>query len=300
MYPPDLDVPTGFYDLNYVRPLNPTSMGAGTRHRQHFLRTHTVCAFCGGTVPAESIEHCPPRGLFQHRQWPEGFEFPAFNTCNQGTNEDDLVVAMLARMDPFEEKGNKDGRLTGLMQAVNRQNPGLFQKMMPTAAEARRKNRELGIEPKIGQTHQEASGVNVPEEFHAAVCTLAKKLVKGIYYRDTGRIFPNSGCLLLNWFTNADFLRDGKCVVFDLLSAIGGNVPPVHRAGTYLNDQFSYKITFSPDTDILVLQAKFGNAFGLVVFGCTLEGRLETMIQRLRDQTEKDGPFAVLQSPSLT
>lgn len=275
-------------------------MGAGTRHRQSFLRAHTRCAFCGGGAASESIEHCPPRSLFQNRQWPEGFEFPACKNCNQSSDDDDLIVAMLARMDPFEEKGNRDGRLTGLMQAVNRQNPGLFQRMMPSAVEARRKNRQLGIEPKNGQTHQEAGGVNVPEEFHAAVCTVGRKLAKGIYYRETSRIFPNSGCLLMNWFTNADLLRDGKYVVFDLLSEIGGNAPSVNRRGTFLNDQFSYKITFSTDTDILVLQARFGNAFGLVIFGCTLDGRLEAMIQRLREKSERDGPFAVLQSPTLS
>jgi hypothetical protein len=273
-------------------------MGASTRHRKQFLSRNPVCAFCGGSSHATTVEHCPPRALFQNRQWPEGFEFPACQACNQGSDDDDLVVAMLARMDPFEERGNRDGRLEGLMHAVNRQRPGLFQKMLPSAVEARRRNRELGVLPKPGQTQQEASGVNVPDEFHVAVCTLARKLVKGVFYREVGEIFPASGCLLLNWFTNADLLRHGTYPVFDLLKEIGGNAPPVQRSGNYLRDQFEYKITFSPDSNILVMQARFGNSFGLVVFGCRLEGRLEAMIERLRELTGKEGPFAVLQSPS--
>ena len=274
-------------------------MGAATRHRQHFMVQHPMCAFCGGTTRTESIEHCPPRAMFQYRHWPEGFEFPACRACNLGTGDDDLLVAILARMDPLTEKGNEDGRLEGLMRAVNRQYPGLFEKMMPSAADARKQNRILSIEPKPGQTQQETGIVNVPEELHTAVCSLARKLAKGVYYRDTGRIFPNDGCLLLNWFTNASLLRDGKYVVFDLLKELSGDVPPVQRAGRFLNDQFEYKISFSSDAKIVVLQARFDNAFGMVVFGCTIPGKLESMVGSLRERTQREGPFAILQSPTL-
>lgn len=274
-------------------------MGSATRHRQKFLAENPMCAFCGGFTSATTIEHCPPRAMFQHRQWPEGFEFPACTDCNQGSDDDDLLVAMLARMDPFEEKGNQDGRLEGLIFAANKQKPGLIAKMMPTVIEARRNNRKLGIKPQFEQTHQEVGGVKIPEEIHASVRTLARKLVKGIYYRGTKKIFPKTGCLLLNWFTNADLIKDGNYVIFDILKELSGDAPLLKRAGSFLNDQFEYKITFSPDADILVLQAKFGNSFGFVVFGHTIEGRLEETVKSLRERTESNGPFAVLQSTTL-
>lgn len=274
-------------------------MGAATRYRRKFLSLHPRCAFCDGKANATTIEHCPPRAMFQFRQWPEGFEFPSCESCNHGTDNYDLLVAMLARMDPFEEKGNMDGKQIGLMKSVNQQFPGLFQKMTPTASEARRRNRDLGLRPAPGQTHQEAGVVKVPEEFHQAVCVLARKLAKGIYYREVGSPFPDNGCLLLNWFTNADLLRTGKYIVFDLLKELGGTAPPLQRSGKYLNEQFEYKLSLSQEKDILVLQARFGNAFGLVVFGSTLLGKLEAIVTRLREQTQHNGPFAILQSPSL-
>jgi len=274
-------------------------MGAAQQHRRVFLRANPRCAFCGGNVEATTIEHCPPRAMFQHRHWPEGFEFPACAACNHGTDDDDLLVSMFARMDPFEEKGNTDGKLVGLMKMANKQHPGLFAKMIPSASEARRQNRELGLQPAQGQTHQEVGPVNVPDELHQAVCVLGRKLAKGIYYREAGAFFPNEGCLLLNWFTNADLIRTGKYVIFDLLRELGGAAPPTQRSGKYLNDQFEYKLSLSAEKDILVLQAKFGNAFGLVVFGSTVPGRLEGIVTRLREQTEREGPFAVLQSTLL-
>lgn len=275
-------------------------MGAAARHRRAFLRAHPRCAFCGGSASATTIEHCPPRAMFQFRLWPVDFEFPSCEPCNLGTNDHDLLVAMLARMDPFELKGDIDGKHVGLMKAVNHQFPGLFEKMMLSVAEARRRNRELGLHPAPGQTQQEVGTVKVPDEFHQAVCVLARKLSKGIFYRETGRPFPDDGCLLLNWFTNADILRAGKYIVFDLLKELGGTVPPLQRGGTYLNDQFEYKLSLSPEKDTLILQAKFGNAFGLVVFGSTLVGKLESIVARLREESQRNGSFAVLQSPTLS
>lgn len=274
-------------------------MGAATKHRKKFLEAHSICAFCGGKSIATTIEHCPPRAMFQFRQWPQGFEFPSCQACNQGTADHDLLISMLARMDPFEEKGNKDGKHVGLMMMANKQFPGLLPKMMPSANEARRSNRKLGIKLLPGQTQQEASPVKIPKEFHHAVCIFAKKLAKGIFYREVGSPFPDNGCLLLNWFTNADLLRDGKYVAFDLLKDLSGAAPPLIRSGQYLNDQFEYKLSLSPEKEIFVLQARFGNAFGLVIFGSTLPGKLEDIFLHLREQSQRDGPFAVLQSPSL-
>jgi len=202
-------------------------------------------------------------------------------------------------MDPLDELGDRDGKLVGLIKKVNQQRPQLLARMLPSAIEARRYNRELGITPKQGQTHQEVSVVRVPHDVHRAVGTLASKLTKGIYYRETRRIFPNDGCLILNWFTNADLIRDGKWTTFDLLKEISGNVPPVVRGGSLLNDQFEYKVSTSPDGDLILLQSRFGRTFGFVTAGASRSGPLEGIVERLRARSGRQGPFAILQSKIL-
>lgn len=274
-------------------------MGAASRHRKKFLAKHSQCIFCGGHAPATTIEHCPPRAMFQYREWPEGFEFPSCDLCNHGTDDHDLLVAVFARMNPFEERGNADGRLEGLMLMANKQFPSLLQRMLPSANEARQHNRRIGINPAPGQTHQETGVIKVTDEFHQAVCALAKKLAKGVFYRDSGIIFPEHGCLLLNWFTNADLIRDGKYVIFDILKEISGDAPPTVRSRKYLGDQFECKFSLASEKNIFILQARFGGAFGFVVFGSTVAGKLESMIQQLREDTSREGPFAILQSGVL-
>lgn len=274
-------------------------MGAAARHRRAFLKAHPRCAFCGGKAAAATIEHCPPRALFQFRQWPEGFEFPSCEECNQSTGDYDLLVAMLARMDPFNNKGDRDGKQLGLMRMAHQQFPGLFEKMMPSPSEARRSNRELGVRPGPGQTHQEVGGIKITNELHYAVSTLARKLAKGLFFRETSSPFPDHGCLLLNWFTNVELLKSARYPMFDLLNQIGGEAPPLRRSGQYLNDQFAYKLSCSSKHEYLALQARFGNSFGLVVFGSTVPGKLEAIIKNLREQTQQEGPFQILQSPLI-
>lgn len=177
-------------------------------------------------------------------------------------------------MNPFEDGENADGSLDGLMRLVNRQYPGMLQRMMPSATEARQHNRKIGVSPVPGETHQETGMVKVPEEFHEAVCVLGRKLAKGIFYRETQEIFPDSGCLLLNWFTNADLIRDGKYVVFDLLKDLAGTVPPTVRSGKYLGDQFEYKLSLGAEPNVFVIQARFGGSFALVLLVAPCRGSL--------------------------
>lgn len=173
-------------------------MGSGTRRRKKFLTENPYCIFCGGRKPSCTIEHCPPRSMFQNRSWPEGFEFPACNECNYGTSNQDLLIAFLARMDPITEKGDLDGKLKGIMYMVNKQYPTLYNQMRLSASEARRRNKELGITPFQGFTHQEMGVVNIPEDLHQSVCKLASKLAKALYYKETSIAFPLEGELMMN------------------------------------------------------------------------------------------------------
>ncbi len=274
-------------------------MGSRTRHRRQFLSDNQYCAFCGDNTPATTIEHCPPRSLFEGRQWPEGFEFPCCGNCNSDSRYDDLLIAMLARFDPLRDNAASNAKNLQLIEHVNKRYPGMLARMLPSAVEARRANRQLGIKPGPGQTHQEVSPVNVPKELHDAVCVLAGKLAKGIYYQQGQGVFPKGGCLLMNWFSNADYLRDGSYKILEMINSLPGVVPKVVRSGRHLHDQFQYKLSMSDKADIFVIQAVFGNSFGFVVVGSAIPGILDEKVIQLRETHGQYGPFSVIQSPTL-
>lgn len=274
-------------------------MGNARKRKEDFFREHPICVFCGGVVPATTVEHCPPRAMFQKKQWPEGFEFPACYNCNHGSSNADLLVAMLARVNPFEETGDSDGRFKGLVQGINKQFPGLIQKMLPSAVEARRSNRRLKLTPEPGKTHQETGAVKITSEIDDAVSTFARKLAKGIYYKNAKQAFPKAGSLLMNWFTNEQLFQDGKYVSFEVLKHIEGDIPALMRSGQYLNNQFEYKLSISNEFDIFILQAMFGQGFGLIVYGSTVPGKIEPFIVELRKKEQRTSPFTVLESTTL-
>lgn len=238
--------------------------------------------------PAETVEHCPPRAMFQHRAWPEGYEFPSCVMCNAGSSDDDLLVAMLARMDPFEDSGDADGKVRGLIAQVQRQHPAIFAEMLPSPAEARRINRELGVEPEPGQTHQDTGAMKVPARLDLAVKRFASKLSKAVYYKATHRPFPSGGEIAVHWFTNVELFRNGFFPAFRALQEIGGIMPEHVRSSRLLNDQFAVKWSLSEEKEVFVLQTMFGKAFGTVSFGSVNPGLIGPQLARMQRNRPTD------------
>jgi hypothetical protein len=270
-------------------------MGEKKNKTQNFLQIHPKCIFCGGNINAQSIEHCPPRALFQHRHAPEGFEFPACNSCNNNTSDDDLIISVITRM-CSPKFGDSDGKLIGMMKKLNRQIPNFYKKFLPNPIEARKNNRDLGITPKPGMTHQEMGVVNVTDEMRSAIEIFSNKLAKGILYHHENLILSNESCLALNWFTNANVIRDGRHIVFDILKSIEGQAPELSRSKSNLNEQFQYKFSISEDKEFFLIQAMFGEAFGLAIFGCRKQGYLENLLGTINSGlSEQYNPFKIIQ-----
>ncbi len=268
--------------------------------RKQFFLANPKCVFCGGHTIATTIEHCPPKSMFDNKEWPEGFEFPSCSKCNHGTSDHDLIVAWMARVDFTDQSSEIDQRTEGLLKLVNHQNPRMIKKMLPSVIEARRTNRLLGITPPQGKTHTETGVINITLEMTNAIHIFSKKLAKGIYYMHSLKIFPNDGCLMLGWFTNVEFVKTSGFIPFDLIKDLSGTVPSILRNGKSLDSKFSYKFSISEKSDLFVLQAMFGNSFGLVIFGATLAGQLETIIEKIQLGSNKlNGGLTVLQSHVL-
>ena len=164
--------------------------------------------------------------LRQRRQWPEGFEFPACDVCNGGSRDDDLLVAMLAKMDPFENKRDRDGRTPGYMKRAHKRYPDMFAKALTIGDD--------------GEPQATGNGTSQTKCVMRLAYWRVSRPRASIYLR-TGAIFPNAGGLVMTWFTNADVMHDGRYKLFDILKHIAGDTPLQVRSGKFLNDQFEYK-----------------------------------------------------------
>ncbi|MDM0025921.1 hypothetical protein [Variovorax saccharolyticus] len=263
-------------------------MGQAKARRAALFAASPTCIFCGGSVAATTIEHCPPRSLFRDKAWPEGFEFTACEVCNGGSSDDDLMVAFLAQLKGGDEQTLRKGY--GLMRQVHRQFPGMLARMFSkTPTSARADARRLGMRPQAGQTYQELGIVDIPAAMHRSVETLAGKLTKAIFFQKTGTPFPSNGGLQFQWFTNAQRLEHGRIVILDAMAGISAMSAPISRAGRDLKDQFDYLYSVDEAGELHMLQVVFGTVFGFVSIFSQVPGRLEGIEDGIAAQLGKEG-----------
>lgn len=247
------------------------------------------CIFCGGNAVAVTVDHCPPKGMFRDKVWPVGYAFPSCNGCNGGISDDDLMIAFMAQINP---ESTNEQRLQGLMYMLQRQRPGALPSMELSAIEARAAARRLGLRPVLGQTYQKIGIVRVPLEMEAAVSTLAAKLSKAVYFKQTGKVFPADGGIMMTWFTNAQRIQNGGVTALDALSSLESLSTPKTRNGRDLQDQFDYRYSQGEGGELNVLRAVFGPVFGFATIFSPTPGTIEGLEDRMKERTSTDkSPF---------
>lgn len=231
--------------------------------------------------------------------WPEGFEFPSCDACNRGSSSEDLLVAWLARIDFTQPRASEpDGEFMSLLETIRSRHPGLLDKMIPTTEEDEEISSRLGILPLASNSEPDVVPVHVPSEFDDAVSVFSGKLLKGVYYQESGLPFPASGCIIYNWFTNAQLFTHGNYPAFEALRSMPGKAPALRRQKTMLNDRFEYKVSLSDDNSLILLQARFGASFGVVVCGSSKEGYIESYLEAKNESSKLKSRFSIIQSPA--
>src|SRR5215211_3632524 len=107
-------------------------MGESTRKR----RVHAAvldgcpwCIYCGGDVPATTVDHFPPLIMFAQRRRPKGLESGSCEACNGGTKHADLVAAMIGRPMPASRTEAGREEMRRIFSAINNNIPGLLREM---------------------------------------------------------------------------------------------------------------------------------------------------------------------------
>jgi hypothetical protein len=172
---------------------------------QRLLAQYPDCCFCGGTRPATTREHMPPKALFDSSHRPDKLVMPACGDCNRGTSTADLVASVVSRW-AYNAAAQENEDHRRLVAQVRRQAPEL-------AAEWTKP-----IDRAKARQHLENYGVHVPHD--AGLVTIgpltitqlnlfAHKVVLGLYFEHFRRFLPNNGRLCAYWRSKEDFAQAG-------------------------------------------------------------------------------------------
>ncbi|MEJ6401323.1 hypothetical protein [Yoonia sp. 2307UL14-13] len=206
-------------------------LGEKSKRLASFIESHPFCAFCGGDVPTQTIEHCPPRVFFLGKQRPKSHEYPACQRCNHGSSAGDQIAALSAYI---------------MGSALNQELPfEHFEKLYSGV----RNNQPEAIDYFGGNDQNiwaKVNGLFIPlvktsvdnQIFHDWLNPWAAKLGYALWYEHHGSALPETGGVGVRWMTNESILQ-GKFPndVFQQL----GHSGEVRQGNWSTSKQFFYR-----------------------------------------------------------
>jgi hypothetical protein len=241
-------------------------VGQSKQRTRSLLKLQPICCFCGGTTPATTIDHQPARALFDRKEWPEGYEFPACDPCNQRSKGSENALALLVRINSDrEDDPQRRSDFQKYLLAMRNNFPGLLRPLSTREKRQFFKSENLA-KPAAGIAGLHMAGTSA-EAAERTIDTVVQKVLRALHYKHTGKIAPiGDQIVFMRWFTNAYVhqLEHESYAPFLSLPAR----PPMVRNGRDLSDQFSYRYGVDDDRDVSAFFLRFRLsliAIGLVV-----------------------------------
>jgi hypothetical protein len=229
-------------------------MGDKSNRTSKFLQAHPLCCFCGGSVEAVTIDHVPARTFFWKRIGPEGFEFPACQTCQSASRLDELVFGFYARLMDRDDGRYDEKDASHLLQGVMNNAPSLMPKLDLSPRLKRRALRDYGLDVPEGEFLDEVPLAGVPKEFHAAATIVGRKLALATRYKELGSIAGLDSVVLVRW---SQLQIPAGADLFSSLESILPNRTIGARVNTDIGDQFSYAWGLNEPEDLFAICAQF-------------------------------------------
>lgn len=237
-------------------------MASKKARREKFLADHKYCCFCGGETLAEEEDHFPSRAMFDNRQWPEGYVFPACVVCNRISRKEEVITAFLSRLYIAERTPEHHSVFKKHANSIEYNYPGLIGEMIPTIRERRNYAKEYDIPIFPGQAKGELPVISIDNPIiNDAVLLYSRKLLLALYYKHTGEVFPKSGIISINWYTNLQIANDESPK--EISSILPGS-PEINRCNTSLGNQFFYNYGVSECRRAAGFSIQFRESFSVI------------------------------------
>ena len=222
-----------------------------------FFKAHPICCFCGGETLATTEDHIPGRTIFEKKAWPEGFVFPACKPCNGDSSDDEVVLALLARLGERKKTDIQEKELQSKIYEFRKQLPEIAKNIRGyTRPKERRLIESFNISPWNNETNQPRKAAVFPRETFERVERFGRKLGKALHYLHTQKILPKEGIVKCKAITNAqlNLLADD---FFQAALQAQANINIV-RSAQPLTDQFVYRFLIDKETLLGLYIVAFG------------------------------------------
>jgi hypothetical protein len=147
--------------------------------KARFLKNHPFCCFCGGTRAATTLDHVPPKACFPVGFWPDEFEFPSCNLCNNGTSKYDTIFGLYSMLMDFNE-ANRTAADRARVEQLRHEIANRYPDALPDPAT----HVPLYRAGHIITPSPVAVSVGMKPVVREAMKTIGEKLAHALYYRE--------------------------------------------------------------------------------------------------------------------
>jgi hypothetical protein len=238
-------------------------MGEAKRRKlQTFAQLKTQkCVFCGGTKPAETIDHIPPKVFFINKIRPNSHEVPACERCNSASSGSDQIAALASlTMASVQSEAIPKPYFQKIFQGVRNNQPDAITYLAGLESHPLYQSKLLHMRPY-------AYEVRVDERIWTKYLNIwAAKQALALYYLATGQSITENGVVYVNWYTNHQLA--GNRYPKDLIDLLG-NYRTLSNGKFEVSEQFEYRFELVPKPAALV--SVMGMHRSAIVFATVFE-----------------------------
>lgn len=221
-----------------------------------FLIDHPMCCLCGGSVPATTVEHAPPRVFFRDRALPTNtHRVPACSRCNNGSSQADQVAALFALTMAIHKPAH-DEYIMKLAKGVGNNAPKALEMII--------QGHSLDVPLQVDGKIDIYARVEVDHQlFVNWLNPWAAKQAYALHYLHQGTPIPAGAKVMVQWFTNANVIDEQS--PDELLRQLRsyGEI----RQGIKTSElEYSYKYQFDPGIGCVVLMLHDSSMVMLGIF----------------------------------
>jgi hypothetical protein len=245
-------------------------MGDARRNRERqaaILKVTEDCIYCGGKAAGTTIDHVPPRAIFDRKHRPKGLEFPCCAPCNEGGRQAEQVVAMFSRFYPDTGNLERLEEFRRLVKGVANNCPGILTELMPTARQRRKVGAVAAALPGVGGALNAKGPLT-----NRALQLFAGKMAFALHFAITGRVVPIGGGASVWWVTN--FQAYNGEVPASLTDQLGP-IQTLRQGRWNVADQFTYASAATAEGDMSVHLATFRVSFAICAGVSSEVGRIQ-------------------------